>query len=230
MTRIPPNETTGAESPRYHGATLSSFTSLTLHPHPLVAFSLRLPSRLADYLRSDASSSPTTPTSPRIPNPSSTPFPITPNGKSITISLLSQTHAELANQFSKFSPDQSSLFDPSSGHFDNSNDASAVKDAIGTLSCEVVSSLPLKDICETPSEDDDADIEFDSEVEGAGLYNTRSPPPDQSSTGTRQEAGSIHGSELFICKVTKVGMGTGPNSHNPMLYWNQQYTSVQGAK
>ncbi|KAK8843359.1 hypothetical protein IAR55_007016 [Kwoniella newhampshirensis] len=36
---------------RYHGATLTSFTSLTLHPHPLVAFSLRLPSRMADCLR-----------------------------------------------------------------------------------------------------------------------------------------------------------------------------------
>ncbi|WVR09103.1 hypothetical protein IAU60_006165 [Kwoniella sp. DSM 27419] len=36
---------------KYHGATLTSFTSLTLHPHPLVAFSLRLPSRMADCLR-----------------------------------------------------------------------------------------------------------------------------------------------------------------------------------
>ncbi|WVQ81418.1 hypothetical protein IAT38_003542 [Cryptococcus sp. DSM 104549] len=35
----------------YHGATLTSFTSLTLHPTPLVAFSLRLPSRMADCLR-----------------------------------------------------------------------------------------------------------------------------------------------------------------------------------
>ncbi|WWC64090.1 uncharacterized protein I303_106697 [Kwoniella dejecticola CBS 10117] len=36
---------------KYHGATLTSFTSLTLYPHPLVAFSLRLPSRMADCLR-----------------------------------------------------------------------------------------------------------------------------------------------------------------------------------
>lgn len=36
---------------KYHGATLTSFTSLTLHPRPLVAFSLRLPSRMADCLR-----------------------------------------------------------------------------------------------------------------------------------------------------------------------------------
>ena len=35
---------------RYHGATLSSFTSIAMDPHPLVAFSLRIPSRMATYL------------------------------------------------------------------------------------------------------------------------------------------------------------------------------------
>ncbi|KAJ3479876.1 hypothetical protein NLI96_g8755 [Meripilus lineatus] len=36
---------------KYHGATLSSFTSIALDPHPLVAFSLRIPSRMATTLR-----------------------------------------------------------------------------------------------------------------------------------------------------------------------------------
>ncbi|KAG7444517.1 uncharacterized protein BT62DRAFT_934156 [Guyanagaster necrorhizus] len=36
---------------RYHGATLSSFTSIALDPHPLVAFSLRMPSRLANAIK-----------------------------------------------------------------------------------------------------------------------------------------------------------------------------------
>jgi hypothetical protein len=35
----------------YHGATLSSFSSIALQPEPLVSFSLRLPSRLAGALR-----------------------------------------------------------------------------------------------------------------------------------------------------------------------------------
>ncbi|KAK0189256.1 flavin reductase like domain-containing protein [Armillaria mellea] len=39
------------ESYRYHGATLSSFTSIALDPHPLVAFSLRMPSRLANAIK-----------------------------------------------------------------------------------------------------------------------------------------------------------------------------------
>ncbi|CAD6571490.1 MAG: hypothetical protein CYPHOPRED_004453 [Cyphobasidiales sp. Tagirdzhanova-0007] len=37
-----------------HGATVSSFVSITLSPTPLVAFSLRLPSRLATYLMRSA--------------------------------------------------------------------------------------------------------------------------------------------------------------------------------
>ncbi|WRT68994.1 uncharacterized protein IL334_005976 [Kwoniella shivajii] len=50
VTSIPPTSSLYGKAP-YHGATLTSFTSLTLHPHPLVAFSLRLPSRMADCLR-----------------------------------------------------------------------------------------------------------------------------------------------------------------------------------
>ncbi|CDZ96430.1 FMN-binding split barrel [Phaffia rhodozyma] len=37
-------------SPHFHGATLSSLTSIALAPLPLVAFSIRLPSRLASAL------------------------------------------------------------------------------------------------------------------------------------------------------------------------------------
>ncbi|KAI0032676.1 flavin reductase like domain-containing protein, partial [Vararia minispora EC-137] len=41
---------TSPDDPAYHGATLSSFTSVALSPHPLVAFSLRVPSRMAASL------------------------------------------------------------------------------------------------------------------------------------------------------------------------------------
>jgi flavin reductase (DIM6/NTAB) family NADH-FMN oxidoreductase RutF len=36
---------------KFHGATLSSFSSIALDPHPLVAFSLRMPSRMATSLQ-----------------------------------------------------------------------------------------------------------------------------------------------------------------------------------
>lgn len=39
-------------SPSHHGATLSSFTSIAMHPYPLVSFSLRIPSRMATALKS----------------------------------------------------------------------------------------------------------------------------------------------------------------------------------
>src|SRR5882762_991582 len=42
----------GTSSPRYHGATLSSFTSIALDPYPIVSFSLRIPSRMATALKS----------------------------------------------------------------------------------------------------------------------------------------------------------------------------------
>ncbi|OCF35521.1 hypothetical protein I316_02573 [Kwoniella heveanensis BCC8398] len=50
VTSVPPSSPLAGKA-TYHGATLTSFTSLTLYPHPLVAFSLRLPSRMADCLR-----------------------------------------------------------------------------------------------------------------------------------------------------------------------------------
>ncbi|KII85844.1 hypothetical protein PLICRDRAFT_44262 [Plicaturopsis crispa FD-325 SS-3] len=41
-----------ADSPsKFHGATLSSFTSIAMDPHPLVAFSLRMPSRMGAALK-----------------------------------------------------------------------------------------------------------------------------------------------------------------------------------
>ncbi|KAJ4470183.1 flavin reductase like domain-containing protein [Lentinula aciculospora] len=44
---------TANKSPsNYHGATLSSFSSIAMDPYPLVAFSLRIPSRMAASLRS----------------------------------------------------------------------------------------------------------------------------------------------------------------------------------
>lgn len=44
--------------PHFHGATLSSFSSISMDPHPLVAFSLRIPSRMATSLTSAHTSAP----------------------------------------------------------------------------------------------------------------------------------------------------------------------------
>ncbi|EIM86551.1 uncharacterized protein STEHIDRAFT_97207 [Stereum hirsutum FP-91666 SS1] len=44
------NSSTDSPTHPFHGATLSSFASISMSPHPLVAFSLRVPSRMATTL------------------------------------------------------------------------------------------------------------------------------------------------------------------------------------
>lgn len=52
VTSFMPSSRSNNDRARYHGATLSSFTSIAMDPHPLVAFSLRHPSRMAQSLKS----------------------------------------------------------------------------------------------------------------------------------------------------------------------------------
>lgn len=50
MPDAPQHATTHTHA-RFHGATLSSFSSIAMDPYPLVAFSLRIPSRMATSLK-----------------------------------------------------------------------------------------------------------------------------------------------------------------------------------
>lgn len=52
VTSYMPSENGVGPHSEFHGATLSSFSSIALDPHPLVAFSLRMPSRMATSLQS----------------------------------------------------------------------------------------------------------------------------------------------------------------------------------
>jgi flavin reductase (DIM6/NTAB) family NADH-FMN oxidoreductase RutF len=150
---------------------------------------------------------------------------------------LSSPHHTIAAKLSRPGQDHSSLF--ASSPFTQPQQDGAVEitpklpDAIGNLQCEIVSSLPLKDVC--PMTEDE--IEFDDEVEGAGLYkptSPRPPRPEGESSGEWDGAagdaavrdGRIHGSELFICRVLEVEHGSG--AEDPMVYWRHQYTSVKG--
>ena len=51
VTSLMPSESRAGLHSEFHGATLSSFSSIALDPHPLVAFSLRMPSRMATSLQ-----------------------------------------------------------------------------------------------------------------------------------------------------------------------------------
>jgi len=119
-TRLSP--TTSDPKPTYHGATLSSFTSISLAPLPLVAFSLRLPSRAAQAIDLAFSSG-------LYPKPS------------LVVNMLSAEQAELARHFSR--PD---LYpDPWAMHtFDLSEEGVPVfPGSLGALSCAPVTSFPL---------------------------------------------------------------------------------------
>ena len=51
VTSLMPKEHSSHPHAQFHGATLSSFSSIAMEPHPLVAFSLRIPSRMATSLK-----------------------------------------------------------------------------------------------------------------------------------------------------------------------------------
>ncbi|PPQ85281.1 hypothetical protein CVT25_010055 [Psilocybe cyanescens] len=117
----------------YHGATLSSFTSIAMDPYPLVAFALRIPSRMATALTSIASS-----------DESGT-------QAHMVINLLSASQASTAVKFSRpdlyptpFSGNSSSSGVP----YTLSEDRLPVIDgAVGAISCRLVGKpLPLFDL------------------------------------------------------------------------------------
>ncbi|KAF8605990.1 hypothetical protein BDV93DRAFT_33831 [Ceratobasidium sp. AG-I] len=103
-----------------HGATLSSVSSVGLHPLPLVAFSLRQPSRLADALHSNRSAN--------------------PNTSHCVINFLAAHQSELAIRFSR--PDlHPEPFTFATYHHDD--DLPVFDEILGALSCSVLTSLPL---------------------------------------------------------------------------------------
>ncbi len=129
---------TANETTPYHGATLTSFASLTLEPHPLVAFSLRLPSRMADCLRPP----------PQVPRTSGAPVPAhlcAPRSAPtrLTISLLAGDNQGVADELATPGIDHSAIF--RSDEWD-ARDPPALKSAVGCLECQVVHNLPLRDV------------------------------------------------------------------------------------
>ena len=103
-----------------HGATLSSVSSVGLHPLPLIAFSLRQPSRLADALHSNRSA----------------------NSKAshCIVNFLAAHQSELAIRFSR--PDlHPEPFISAMYHYDDN--LPVFDETLGALSCSVLTSLPL---------------------------------------------------------------------------------------
>ncbi|KAE9394978.1 hypothetical protein BT96DRAFT_163918 [Gymnopus androsaceus JB14] len=73
----------------FHGATLSSFSSIAMDPYPLVAFSLRIPSRMATSLRTSSNTN----TKPPYASPSAP--------SDMVVNILSAAQASTAVLFSR---------------------------------------------------------------------------------------------------------------------------------
>lgn len=130
---------TGSEP--YHGATLSSFSSISFHPFPIISFALQLPSRSADALQS------------RIAQSSSTlPQGATDNQPEahLVINILSAHQSDTAIRFSR--PDlypKPFLDHPSARYTLTGEGIPKFVGSLGVLSCSLLASLPLNAASDT---------------------------------------------------------------------------------
>lgn len=189
---------------KFHGATLSSFTSIAMDPYPLVAFALRIPSRMATTL-SSLSSIPSSSQSSNFP-------PRNSHSSHMVINLLSASQASAAITFSR--PD---LYPTPfvSGSHSGKHEYSLSKDGlpilhnvVGALSCRLVGGpIPLHDL----------------DYLGSGIGAKAAEPT--------MDDGCV-ASELFIARVTRVEKirrevegGEEDNRTLPLVYHRRSYTS-----
>lgn len=131
-------------SHEFHGATISSFSSIAMHPYPLVAFSLQLPSRMAHALHT------------RHHPTSSNAHP------HFVINLLSTAQVDIAKRFSKpdLYPHPFSRDGMGSGRMREERlgltqeGQPMLKESIGSISCAVVHSMRLDGGVEGTDEED----------------------------------------------------------------------------
>jgi flavin reductase (DIM6/NTAB) family NADH-FMN oxidoreductase RutF len=155
---------------------------------------------MADYLR--PASTPTPPplssrsVSTTGTNPKDQTHHTASNIRSFRVSLLASSSEITAHALSRPRSDQSAVF--ASPEWDT-RDTPSLRDSIGTLDCEVISTIPLKYL----GESEDVQLREEDEC-------------------------STMGSELFICRVLRVVKGKDVGSVRPLLHWRQKYITVDG--
>ena len=196
-----PNENKEPEG--IHSTTLSSFTTVSLAP-PLVAFSIRQPSRMADALRAGV----TIPVDGEKFNPQ---FSKKPH---FLIHILSETQSELSNFFARPGATPYALNGPTDpAHPFNTYPmipSQSVKgqlvpaEAIGSLACSLVYQLDLSS----------ADLHGTTEFQD-GCKIT-------SENGSALFLGQIHAVEQSDITHETDACGT----RRPLAYWHQKYCSL----
>jgi len=115
----------------FHGATLSSFTSIAMDPYPLITFALRIPSRMATCLDATASDS--------LQDPSA------PLASHMVVNLLSAQQASVATKFSR--PDLHPQPFDSVAYKLTEEGIPMLDGSLGALSCKLATrAIPLHDI------------------------------------------------------------------------------------
>ncbi|KIM32984.1 hypothetical protein M408DRAFT_326658 [Serendipita vermifera MAFF 305830] len=139
-----------SDAHHFHGATISSFSSIAMYPHPLIAFSLQLPSRMADALHKGHTAADVPETLPRNMHPH------------FVINLLSTTQPDIARRFSRpdlyphpFSHDGKGGQSIREERLTQTRDGQPMfQESIGCISCAVVHSLRLDGRVGGDAEDD----------------------------------------------------------------------------
>lgn len=118
-----------SDAATFHGATLSSFTSIAMDPYPLISFALRIPSRMAISLDAAASDSLQDPSTP----------------SHLVVNLLSAQQASIAINFSR--PDLYPRPFDSVAYKLTEEGIPMLDGTLGALSCKLVSRpIPLHDL------------------------------------------------------------------------------------
>lgn len=209
-----------SSSPTYHGATLSSFTSIALDPLPLVAFSLRVPSRMASALNAYLLASPSSPSSP------------SPPPAHLVINILSAAQPHLADRFARPDLHPRPFADPDVRWTPSQEGLPILDGALGALACCLVCpSLPLSRLGgpHVRASDDALPLVPEGErKEARGGENSKEVLHASAGTGLA--------SELFIARVLRVervplvedGEHEAGLYKLPLLYHRRRYTTVEG--
>lgn len=211
-----------------HGATLSSFTTVSMEPTPLVAFSFKLPSRMAQSLiehhRDKAAGE--------------------PSKAHFIINLLSSSQSHLAGAFAKpgLKPyewqgsgtpqpasddvlnedddvhplareDEAALQESSSARWTDEHGSHGVpylSDSLGSLACSLEGWVDLSGLQQS----------------GGGGGGDALADANMFQRGSGEDAQS--GSRLFIARVHAVEAHNSiDESRRPLIYWKQRFTTVQ---
>lgn len=207
----------------FHGATLSSLSSVAMDPYPLVAFALRVPSRMAATLSSlvpttltPSGQSPRPSSKHNIPPASSLHSEVDRTREThLVLNILSKSQQSIAHTFSR--PDLHPHPFTEASHTLNADGLPVLKYSLGALACRVVGRLKLEDL--------------EDHEEAADATNV---------VGRRHKAKGVV-SELFIARVVRVE-AVGVNAleqnravegteaaSNPLLYWRRGYTTCQNS-